>query len=49
MLYNNRVSQSASFALVAQWIEQDSSKVLMWVRFLPGAQKIIANNIGEVK
>ncbi len=27
-----------AYALVAQWIEQDSSKVLMGVRFPPGAQ-----------
>ena len=26
-------------ALVVQWIEQGSSKALMWVRFLPRAQK----------
>ena len=31
----------ARHALVVQWIERSSSKALMQVRFLPGAQKKI--------
>ena len=36
----NASNDIVRFALVVQWIEQISSKDLMQVRFLPGAQKI---------
>ena len=36
--YNAVIFECSKNAPVAQWIEQRSSKALMWVRFLPGAQ-----------